>query len=101
MRLSARGAARKLIEWLRRYGIAELIGTCTALAGAWLVQRLGGNAVAAAYGGALGENVGFYGTIVARELAAERRGARAAGVAFGPLCALRTAGALLIEFGPA
>ena len=89
------------MEWLRRYGVAELMGTCTALAGAWLVQRLGGNAVAAAYGGALGENVGFYGTIILREFAAERRAALAARVTFGPLHALRTAGALLLEFGPA
>ena len=100
---SARGkrATRKVLEWLRRYGVAELAGTCTALAGSWLVARLGGNAVAAAYGGALGENVGFYGTIVVRELVAERRAAQAAGLVFGPRGALRTAGALLLEFGPA
>lgn len=94
-------ATLKLLEWLRRYGVAELAGTCTALAGAWLVQRLGGTAVAAAYGGSLGENVGFYGTIVLREYVAERRLASAAGHAFGARGALRTAGALLLEFGPA
>jgi hypothetical protein len=100
MRLPA-GATLKLLEWLRRYGVAEIVGTCAALFGAWLVQRLGGNAVAAAYGGAFGENIGFYGTIVVRDFVAERRGARAAGVVFGPAGALRTAGELLLEFGPA
>jgi hypothetical protein len=98
---TARRATVKLLEWLRRYGAAELVGTCTALTGAWLVQRLGGNAVAAAYGGALGENVGFYGTMIIRELVADRRIALASGRAFGPLGALHTAAGLLLEFGPA
>jgi hypothetical protein len=101
MRVPTRRVTLKALEWLRRYGVAEVVGTCTALAGSWLVQRLGGNLVAAAYGAALGENVGFYGTIILRDFVADRRVARAAGHAFGARGALRTAGALLLEFGPA
>ena len=87
--------------WVRRYGLAELAGIATALAGSFLVHEFTSSEIAAAYGGALGENVGFYGLIVARELLADRRRARAAGTPYGSAGVLRTAANLMVEFGPA
>ena len=52
------------------------------------MRAVTGNAVLAAYGGALGENVGYYGVIIARELRS--------GDSF-----LRCCRNLLLEFGPA
>ena len=91
----------RLQRWLRRYGPAELTGIATALLGSYVVQRLTGNAIAAAYGGAIGENLGFYGVIVSRELRADAALARAAGVPYGPRAWLKTAANLMIEFGAA
>lgn len=88
-------------EWIRRYGVAEIAGIVTAVLGAWLVRTLTHHEVAAAYGGALGENVGFYGTIIAREAALEAGLARAAGRRFGARAVLRIAVSLVTEFGPA
>ena len=73
----------KLSSWLARYGVAEVVGTATAVAGAWALRALTGNVVLAAYGGAIGENIGYYGALALRDLGRARRVARASGLAFG------------------
>ena len=90
-----------LTRWLRRYGPAEVTGIGTALLGSYVVHALTGNEIAAAFGGALGETLGFYGVIVGREIRTDRRTARAGGVTYGPRAWLTTAANLMIEFGPA
>jgi len=80
-------------DWIRRYGPAELVGIATALLGSWLLYATTRNEVAAAYGGALGENVGFYAVMVGREIRAQRP--------HGPGAWARTAANLMIEFGAA
>jgi hypothetical protein len=91
----------RVVSWLRRYGLAELAGIATALAGSNLVFALTRNEIAAAYGAVLGENLGFYGLMVTRELRGDRRLARANGQLYGARGALRTAASLVLEFGPA
>ena len=72
---------------------------CGALLGAALLRALTGSDVAAAYGGSLGENVGFYGVIVGREVWQDARAARDAGERYRLPHAIRTSANLLIEFG--
>jgi hypothetical protein len=88
-------------EWLKRYGIAEVAGLCTALVGSLAARALTGSEIAAAYGGAIGENLGYYGIIVGREVAHDRRAAFAAGRVYGLAGAGRTARNLAMEFGVA
>jgi hypothetical protein len=78
----------RLYGWIKRYGLAEICGSVSAIAGSLLVRALTGNEVLAAYGGAFGENVGYYGVIIARELRS--------GEGFRRCCRN-----LLVEFGPA
>ena len=87
-----------MVAWLRRYGIAEVVGVVTALLAAWLADALGANTVGVAYAGVVGENLGFYGTMITRQVAADRR---AASGAYGGRGVLSTARDLLLEFGPA
>ena len=87
--------------WIRRYGLAEVTGIATAVAGSFLVHAFTRSEIAAAYGGALGENVGFYGFIVVRELLADRRRAHTGGESYGWAGVLRTTMHLMFEFGPA
>ena len=89
------------VEWLRRYGPAEVVGLATAVLGSSLAWALSGNEIAAAYGGSLGENVGFYGVIVGREIWTDRRSCRASGATYGFRGCLRTAMNLGLEFGAA
>ena len=91
----------KVKDWIRRYGPAELVGIATALLGSWLLYVATRNEVAAAYGGARGENLGFDGVLVGREIRNARRAARAARLPYGPGAWARTATNLMIEFGAA
>ena len=91
----------KGLEWLSRYGVAEVVGVGAALIGSSLVHATTGNEVLAAYGGAIGENVGYYGVIVGRDVSRARRAARAAGRTYGFAGAVRTARDLVLEFGVA
>ena len=88
-------------RWLRRYGPAEITGIVTALLGSYVAHTLTGNEIAAAFGGSLGETLGFYGVIVGREIRTDALAARAARVPYGARAWLATAANLLIEFGPA
>ncbi len=90
-----------LKEWVRRYGVAELVGLAAAITAAFVGLALTGSEIAAAYVGALGEGAGFYLTMIMRELAAERRIATASRRSYGPREIYRTAASLLVEFGPA
>jgi hypothetical protein len=86
-------------EWLARYGGAEIVGTAGALLGAYLVHAITGSEIAAAYGGTLGENLGFYGVIIGREVRADSRRHRGDGRAYGARQWLVTASNLVLEFG--
>jgi hypothetical protein len=55
-------------EWLRRYIPAEIIGTTTALLGAWIVYTHTNSYVAGAAAGWVGEGVGFFGYFITLEL---------------------------------
>src|SRR5258705_87493 len=91
----------RLGEWLRRYGPAEVVGLVTAVLGSSLTWAISANQILAAYGGSLGENIGFYGVIVGREMWTDRRACHRQGVSYGPRAWLRTALNLGLEFGGA
>lgn len=78
----------KLTEWLRRYLPLEIIATVTALMGAGLVSLVTSNQVALAFAGTWGENLGFYGFAAWRDYRTHQG-------------LLRTAGHMVVEFGPA
>ena len=55
-------------EWLRRYIVAELLGTVVALLAAWIVYAQSGSFIVATAAGWIGEGVGFYGYFITVEL---------------------------------
>jgi hypothetical protein len=90
----------KLSDWLHRYGLAECAGVSCALLASVTVRRVTGDAIAAAYGGALGESVGYSSVIILRDYLAAARGARAAGRLLGVRDAGKITTGLIAEFGP-
>jgi hypothetical protein len=90
----------KLSDWLHRYGLAESAGLICALLVSVTVRRVTGDGIAAAYGGALGESVGYSSVIILRDYLAAARGARAAGRFLGVRDAGKITVGLLAEFGP-
>ena len=100
--LRLRGTAPPaLYRWLNRYGIAECAGIACALAGSLFVRRMTGNDIAAAYGGAWGESIGYSTAIVFRDFLAGIRTARSTRQPFGVRGTLAIIVSLITEFGPA
>lgn len=89
-------------EWLRRYIPAEILGTTTALIGAWVAYGHTHSFVAAAASGWVGEGIGFYGYFVTLELAQNHKLYRDKPLAKRISLAIATASTnLLVEFAPA
>lgn len=100
--LSPRTARRhKVFEWLGRYGLAECAGIACAFAGSLLVRHATGNSIAAAYGAAWGESIGYSSVIVTKDFVTESRAARAVDETLGARRAGSVVSGLLAEFGPA
>jgi hypothetical protein len=94
MAWSQPGAGR-VGDWLVRYGLAECAGIACALIGSAIVRRVTGNAVAAGYGAAWGETIGYAGMIAVRDVAAGVREARRANDVWG----IRAMGRLVADWG--
>jgi len=58
---------QKIREWVGRYYPAEIIGTLSALAGAFTVQHYSHSLAAAAIAGSITETIGFYSYFAWRE----------------------------------
>jgi hypothetical protein len=96
------GVRRKLREWVGRYLPAEILGTVTALATAWMVHAASDSLISAAVAGTIGESLGYYGCMVVREAFRHDTRHRHHGRRRRLwLTGTRTARDLLIEFGPA
>jgi len=81
---------RSSLRWLRRYLPAELVGTPCALLCGWAAAELTGSTAVVAVAATWGENLGFYGLMLGREL--RQRGSTSFFVAVRDL---------FVEFGPA
>lgn len=89
-------------EWLRRYIPAEVLGTITALIGAWTVYANTGSFVAATASGWVGEGIGFYGYFINKELLLNTRRYNEYSFFKRILLAIAAASTnLLVEFMPA
>src|SRR5258708_2456248 len=99
--LKSSNGRHRVADWVRRYGPAEVAGILCALLGSYAVYAWTRNNVAAAYGGSLGENLGFYGTMVGREMRHDRRSRVSRGLSYGFRDWVATAGNLFLEFGGA
>ena len=91
----------RLRAWARRYGASELVGTLTAYVGYFTALGMTQNHVAAAYGGSIGESLGFFGVMIIREIAADRAKAKRRLGCYGPKEISATIRGLFLEFGPA
>ena len=82
-------------EWVARYGWAEVWGVLTSYLGYFAGLHLTGSVVVGAFTASLGENVGYYGCIIWREIAGQMR----EGEPFSLTMLGRISRDLLYEFG--
>jgi hypothetical protein len=78
-----------------------VVGTLTAYVGYFTALGMTQNHVAAAYGGSIGESLGFFGVMVIREIAADRAKAKRRLGCYGAKEMSATIRGLFLEFGPA
>jgi hypothetical protein len=91
---------KRWLDWIRRYGPAEVMGTAAALGGYWAGQALTGSLVASAFAAALSESIGFYGVLLLRDMVRDAYAAGARRARYGPREIAGTWRNLLIGFGP-
>jgi hypothetical protein len=92
----------KLVPLLRRYLLAEIIGTITALTGAFCVHHATGSLVTAAIAGSIAESIGFYSYFATRNGIRYYRHHHAHSSAKRVLLTMsHTVRDMIIEFGPA
>jgi len=84
---------------IKRYGLAEVAGTVTAISGALIAHKLTDNEIISAYSGAIGENVGYYGTILIRDFRQDREKSISEKGEYGLSDAMKTTRNLFLEFG--
>ena len=95
------GPLPRVLTWAKRCGVAEVTGTLTAYLGYFTVLGMTQNDLASAYGGSIGESLGFFGVMISREIAADRSKARRRLESYGWKGMQRTIRGLFMEFGPA
>lgn len=87
----------KVREWIKRYGPAEVCGLIGALIGGGVSHWYFQNNVLSALGGTWGENIGYYATIISRDLQHHKKLRGMLDIA----SILKIIRNLAIEFGPA
>jgi hypothetical protein len=90
----------RFVSWIRRYGLSEVAGVTTAAASSWLIGNATDSGVIAAYGAAFGESLGFYGSLLIREMLGDAYAAGARRAPYGVTQMVRTWRGLFVEFGP-
>ena len=89
-------------EWLRRYIPAEILGTITALIGAWTVYAHTGSYVTATASGWFGEGIGFYGYFTVTEFLSNSKRYKEHSIFKRTSLAIAAASTnLIVEFMPA
>jgi hypothetical protein len=91
----------RIREWVWRYLPAELVSIVGTLLPAWILASEDASRVSIALAGTWGGNVGYFGTILLRDVIRNRRGLRLNGHRYTPRHFIRNLRDLVIEFGVA
>jgi hypothetical protein len=85
----------KVVEWVRRYLPAEILGTVGTIVGGLIVHWFTSNTALIALGGVCGENTGYYLTILFSDIMEATRKYKALGVRDAYIIARN----IFVEFG--
>lgn len=89
----------KFKEIFNRYFPAEIFATFTAMLGAFIVFRLTGNKLIAAYAGTISEGIGFYSFIVIRDVTESIKSDHELKQKYGLVHFLKDIRNIVLEFG--
>lgn len=92
---------KKIIKWIKRYLIADVISTILSLATAWLIMERSGDRVLAAFVGSAVASISFYGIVAYSDVRKSLKKHRADNKKYKIKSFLLDFRNLIIEFGPA
>ena len=90
---------QKLTEWLKRYGLAEVISLSLTVASSWLTFYFTQNKIITALVGTWIGNIGYFGTILIEDILLAIKQLRAVDRKYTVETFYKNIGALFIEFG--
>lgn len=90
---------QKLTEWLKRYGLAEVISLILTVMSCWLTFHFTQSKIATALMGTWVGNVGYFGVIVIKDILLAIRQLRAVGKPYSLETFYKNVRALFVEFG--
>lgn len=89
----------KIKSWLQRYAPAEIIGTASAVIGPIIISTITTQSLIIALVGTWGENFGFYGTMIFKEVGQTRKNYAKQGQIYHYKTFLKDLRNIFIEFG--
>jgi hypothetical protein len=90
---------QKIVEWAKRYGLAEVLSLSLTVFSTWLTFKLTSNGVITALAGTWAGNVGFFGTILIQDILLAVKQLRLSGGKYSIETFYKNARALFVEFG--
>lgn len=88
-------------RWLKKYLLAEIIGTITAVSAASITHFFSHNLILSAYTGSIGEAIGFYSTIIIQNVLLKKQKNRVNNAFFTVIDFSKIIATIILEFGPA
>ena len=89
----------KLIEWLKRYGLAEVISLTLTVLSSWLTFHFTQNKITTALVGTWIGNIGYFGTILIEDILLAIKQLQAVGKQYSSETFYKNVRALFVEFG--
>ncbi len=90
---------QKIVEWAKRYGLAEVLSLSLTVFSTWLTFKLTNNGVITALVGTWAGNVGFFGTILVQDILLAIKQLELSGGKYSIETFYKNARALFVEFG--
>jgi hypothetical protein len=90
---------QKLIEWFKRYGLAEVISLTLTVLSSWLSFELTQNKITTALVGTWVGNIGYFGTILIEDILLANKQLRSVGKQYSIDTFFKNVRALFVEFG--
>ena len=95
-----RKVKNKIKEWMKRYLPADILSTVLSLATAWIINRITGDNVLAAFGGSAMASISFYGIIAYNDVRKSLKHHKKHDLSYGFVAYFKDLRNLIIEFGP-
>ena len=90
---------QKLTEWLKRYGLAEVISLTLTVLSSWLTFHFTQNKITTALVGTWVGNIGYFGTILIEDILLAIKQLQAVGKQYSSETFYKNVRALFVEFG--